>query len=103
MNGGGPGSSRRYAAASAIVLAGLVLAALALPAPAATGVDPPAFVQQVSKRGLTANLTLAPTANVSTGNRLIVEAGVWSAGNASASSVTDTAGNTYTKLTSFKA
>ncbi len=62
-----------------------------------------AFVQQVSKRAVTANLTLVPTSNVSTGNRLIVQAGVWSAGNASASSVTDSAGNTYTKLTAFKA
>ena len=56
-----------------------------------------AFVQQVNKRAVTANLTLTPTANVTTGNRLVVEVGVWSAGNASASSVTDSAGNTYTE------
>jgi Domain of unknown function (DUF1929)/Fibronectin type III domain/Glyoxal oxidase N-terminus len=74
---------------------------------AVTPVQPPpttlAFVQQVNKRGLTANLTLVPTQNVTTGNRLIVEAGVWSSANATASSVTDSAGNAYTKLTSFKA
>ena len=62
-----------------------------------------AFVQQVNKRGVAASLALQPTANISSGNRLIVEAGVWSAGNASASGVTDSAGNTYTKLTSLKA
>jgi hypothetical protein len=92
----------RYALAALVVLAAVALATVALPAPAAT-VGQPAFVQQVNKRAVTATLTLAPTANITTGNRLIVEAGVWSAGNASASGVTDSAGNTYTKLTAFKA
>jgi hypothetical protein len=93
----------RYAwTAPVVVLAALVLAAIALPAPAATG-DVPAFVQQVSKRQVTASMAVVPTANVTTGNRLIVQAGVWSYGNASASGVTDSAGNTYTKLTAFKA
>ena len=78
-----------------------MLAAIALPAPAATG--GPAFVQQVSKRGVAASLALTPSANVTAGNRLVVEVGVWSAGNASASGVTDSAGNTYTKLKGFKA
>ena len=41
--------------------------------------------------------------NVAVGDRLVVEAGVWSAGGATASTVTDSAGNTYTKLTNFKA
>jgi hypothetical protein len=102
-NGGHARRPVRYAWAALVVLAGLVLAAVALPAPAATGSQPPAFVQQVNKRGVTAALTLTPTADISTGNRLIVEAGVWSTGNASASAVTDSAGNTYTKLTAFKA
>ena len=86
----------------AVLLSAAVLAAVALPAPAATG-GQPAFVQQVSKRQVTASLALVPTANVATGNRLIVQAGVWSYGNASASGVTDSAGNTYTKLKAFKA
>jgi Fibronectin type III domain len=64
---------------------------------------PLAFVQRVSNRANATTVTLQPTANVTTGNRLIVEAGVWSAGNASASAVTDSAGNTYTELTHFKA
>jgi hypothetical protein len=102
-NGGkAPGSVRYAWAVLGVVLAAIVLATLALPAPAATG-DQPAFVQQVNKRAVTAGLTLAPTANVTTGNRLIVQTGIWSYGNASASAVTDSAGNTYTKLTSFKA
>ena len=62
-----------------------------------------AFVQQVNKRGVAASLALQPTAAVTTGNRLIVQVGVWSYGNATASGVTDSAGNTYTKLTSVKA
>ena len=49
------------------------------------------------------NCVTTMTANVTSGNRLIVEMGVWSYGNASASGVTDSAGNTYTKLTAFKA
>jgi hypothetical protein len=89
-------------AALAALLAAALLAAIALPAPAATtGV--PAFVQQVNKRAVGTNLTLQPSANVTTGNRLVVQVGMWSASNSSASSVTDSAGNTYTKLTAFKA
>jgi Galactose oxidase-like, Early set domain/Fibronectin type III domain len=90
-----------WAAAIALLVAA-VLAAIALPAPAAT-TGAPAFVQQVNKRVVATNLTLQPTANVTTGNRLVVQVGLWSASNSSASNVTDSAGNTYTKLTSFKA
>jgi Domain of unknown function (DUF1929)/Fibronectin type III domain/Glyoxal oxidase N-terminus len=64
---------------------------------------PPAFVQQVSKRAATTSLTLQPTSAISTGNRLIVETGIWSAANATASAVTDSAGNVYTELTHFTA
>ena len=71
-------------------------------APAA-GTQTPAFVQAVSKRAVTAGLALVPTANVAAGNRLVVQAGVWSAANASATAVTDSAGNTYTELAHFKA
>ena len=58
-----------------------------------------AFVQQVSKHGAGTSLAVQPTANVIGGNRLVVEAGVWSSGGASATGVTDSAGNTYTELT----
>ena len=71
--------------------------------PAAPVAGALAFVQQVNKRGVAASLALQPTANVTAGNRLIVQVGVWSFGKATASTVTDSAGNTYTKLTSVKA
>ena len=71
--------------------------------PAAPVAGALAFVQQVNKRGVAASLALQPTAAVTTGNRLIVQVGVWSYGKATASGVTDSAGNTYTKLTSVKA
>jgi hypothetical protein len=71
--------------------------------PAAPVAGALAFVQQVNKRGVAASLALQPSAAVTTGNRLIVQVGVWSFGSASASGVTDSAGNTYTKLTSLKA
>jgi len=62
-----------------------------------------AFVQQTSGRAFGASLALTPTQVVSTGDRLIVQVGIWSAGNATAKSVTDTAGNTWTRLTSIVA
>ena len=72
--------------------------------PGRAGRRRPAFVQQVNKRRRgTRRLALQPTAAVTTGNRLIVQVGVWSFGKATASGVTDSAGNTYTKLTSVKA
>jgi hypothetical protein len=64
----------------------------------------PTSVQQVSahKTGVT-SVTVAPTSNITVGNRLVVLVGVWSAGSATAKSVADTAGNTYTELLHFKA
>ena len=49
------------------------------------------------------SLTLTPSTNISTGNRLVVEVGVWSSSGATAASVTDSAGNTYVELLHFKA
>jgi hypothetical protein len=60
-------------------------------------------VQQVSNRGTASSLVLQPANSVGAGNRLIVETGIWSSSAATAQTVTDSAGNTYTKLTSFKA
>jgi hypothetical protein len=71
--------------------------------PAAQVAAPVAFVQQVNKRATAASLALQPTSNVTSANRLVVEAGIWSANGATASTVTDSAGNTYTELTHFKA
>ena len=65
-----------------------------------TVVANPVFVQQTSARQTGTSLTLTPTSNITLGNRLIVQVGVWSSGNATTSLVTDSAGNTWTKLTS---
>jgi hypothetical protein len=63
----------------------------------------PGFVQQVNKRGAGSSLSLQLNAAVSAGDRLVVEVGVWSTGHTTASGVTDSAGNAYTRLTSVKA
>ena len=64
----------------------------------------PAYLQQVSGHGVSVTSLALSTPNpVGAGNRLVVEAGVWSRSGATASSVTDSAGNTYTEVTSFKA
>jgi hypothetical protein len=64
----------------------------------------PRFVQRVSGRSdASTTLQLTPTSSISSGNRIVVMAGVWSAGRATISGVTDSAGNTYTKVTSVTA
>ena len=64
----------------------------------------PAFVQQVTAHKLTvASVAVAPTSTITVGNRLVVLVGVWSHGGATAKSVTDSAGNTYTEVQHFKA
>ena len=64
----------------------------------------PAFVQQTRAHALNVtSLKLTPGANVTSGNRLVVQVGVWSGSGVTASSVTDAAGNTYTELLHFKA
>jgi hypothetical protein len=73
---------------------------------ASTAVTPsasPQFVQRVSGRTFATTLPLTPSSNITTGNRIVVMAGVWSAGAATISGVTDSAGNTYTKVTSIAA
>ncbi len=86
------------AAATALVVCGLLVAM------AGAASTPPAFVQQTSVHS--SNVTsvkLTPAANVTSGNRLVVLVGVWRDGGATASSVTDSAGNTYTEVLHFKA
>ncbi|SDI95241.1 Glyoxal oxidase N-terminus [Frankineae bacterium MT45] len=83
--------------ATSATIAGLA-AAYAAPATAAT-VTSPAFVQQVSTHlANKSSATLTPTANLGAGNRLIVEVGVWSSASATASAITDSAGNVYREL-----
>jgi hypothetical protein len=69
-----------------------------------TGTSSPAFVQQVSGHAhKVASLAVTPTTSLTTGNRLVVEVGVWSNAKATASSVKDSAGDTFTELLHFKA
>ena len=64
----------------------------------------PKFVQQVSAHsGSAASLAVTPSANVTTGNRLVVVVGIWAAGNPTAKSVTDAGGDTFTEVQHFKA
>ena len=74
--------------------------ALAIPSAAAAA---PSFVQKVTAHGRGVSLGVAPGSPVTTGNRLLVEVGIWNSSHATAASVTDSAGNTYTELTHFTA
>jgi Galactose oxidase-like, Early set domain/Fibronectin type III domain/Glyoxal oxidase N-terminus len=67
-------------------------------------VTAPGFVQSAAAHATSVStLSVTPTSPISAGNRIVVEAGVWSSGSATAKSVTDSAGNTYTELLHFKA
>ena len=62
----------------------------------------PAFVQQASTHVATgSSISVTPSTPLGTGNRLIVEVGVWSGSGAKASGVTDTAGDTFTEVSHF--
>ena len=64
----------------------------------------PAFIQAAS--GHAANVTslsVVPTSSVVSGDRLVVEAAVWSTGGATAKSVTDSAGDQFVELLHYKA
>jgi hypothetical protein len=64
----------------------------------------PAFVQQVSSHasGVTSRV-VTPSSRITAGNRLVVLVGVWGSSGATAKSVTDSAGDTYTKVLHFEA
>lgn len=64
----------------------------------------PAFVQQAAKHASSVtSIAVTPASNLGIGNRLVVEVGVWNSSGASAASVTDSAGDVFTKLLQFKA
>jgi hypothetical protein len=63
----------------------------------------PSFVQQVAAHGHAGSLAVTPGSVVTAGDRMLVEVGVWNSSGATASSVTDSAGNTYTELAHFQA
>jgi hypothetical protein len=69
-----------------------------------TATTSPAFVQQVSTHALNvSSLAVIPGTSLTAGNRLVVEIGVWSYAKATAASVKDSAGDTFTELSHFKA
>jgi hypothetical protein len=72
---------------------------------ASAGVKPLAlFVQGTATRATgTTTVTATPTSNLTAGNRLIAMVGVEGTSTTTAQSVTDAAGNTYTKVTSTRA
>lgn len=66
--------------------------------------SPPTFVQQATVHSSNvASVKLTPKSAITAGNRLIVLVGIWSGSSATASSVTDSAGNSYTELLHFQA
>ena len=85
-----------------VVVAALLALALVSEGASADG-SPPAFVQQVSTHSNGASVTLTPTTAVTAGNRMVVMVGIWNSSAATAKSVTDSAGNTYTEILHFKA
>ena len=68
---------------------------------------PPVFVQQVSAHSASVTaatgISLTPGSNLTAGNRLVVEVATYSGSGATASSVTDSAGDTFTELKQFSA
>jgi hypothetical protein len=64
----------------------------------------PEFIQQMSARSASAgNLQMTPTSNVTLGNRIVVLTGFWNWGSQAIASVSDSAGNTYTRVANVRA
>ena len=70
-----------------------------------TAVPPPAFVQGVTSYAVKkSSLAVTPTSNLGSGRRLIVQVGVWEVDpGATASSMTDAAGDQFTEVQHFTA
>src|SRR5271165_4586631 len=99
------GNSRVSSVVLAMAL--LVGAGVAIAAPvasvAAASVSP-AFVQQVSAHGSgKASISVTTGAVVATGDRLVVEVGIWNSKSAAASSVTDSLNDKFVEVTQFTA
>jgi hypothetical protein len=74
------------------------------PGVAHAGTAQPTFAQAATGHSSSVtSLIVTPTSNVTAGDRLVVEVGVWSISSATAASVTDSAGNSYVELLHFKA
>jgi hypothetical protein len=71
---------------------------------ARAGTAVPTFVQEASGHAASVtSLAVTPGANVTSGDSLVVEVGVWSEKAATAATVTDSAGDAYVELLHFKA
>jgi Domain of unknown function (DUF1929)/Fibronectin type III domain len=71
---------------------------------ARAGTVVPAYVQGTSAHSSSqTSLAVTPSSNVTVGNTMIVEVGVWSEKSATAASVSDSAGNSYVELLHFTA
>ena len=89
---------------SAVALLAGGVAVVAAPSVAAAASGSPAFVQQVSAHGSgKANIAVTTGANVATGDRLVVEVGVWNSKAATTSSVTDSLNDSFVEVTHFTA
>jgi hypothetical protein len=98
------GITRIYRALLAAVLgAATLVGSYAMAAPSEAAAAAPSFVQKVTARGHGSSLGVTPGSPVTVGDRLVVEVGIWNSSKATAASVTDSAGNTYTELTHFQA
>lgn len=86
-----------------LACSGLLAAVAGVTAPHAAAATAPAFVQQVSGRATATTLKLTLPQNLTTGDRLIAQIATWSSANATTKTVTDTAGNTWTRLTTTTA
>ena len=100
---------RRFLAAAVAVgtlLSGGTLAAVAttvaVAAPAGAASSVPTFVQQASAYGSSkSSIAVVPSANVTAGDRLVVEVGVWKASGATTSSVSDSSGDPFVEVMHF--
>ncbi len=96
--------SRRRAITLAVLIAGALGAWAVVSASAGAAGSTPAFVQQIATHGTgKTSVSLTPGSPVTAGDRLVVTVGIFSSGGATAKSVTDAAGNTYTEIVHFKA
>ncbi|WP_157440469.1 galactose oxidase-like domain-containing protein [Actinokineospora inagensis] len=85
------------------VAAGIAAVLVGVAVPGYAVAAAPTFVQQVSARAVATSKAVTLPNNVVTGNRIVVQVGVWSSGNAKAKTVKDAANNTYTELASVVA
>ena len=94
------------AAPTVVAVPGLAAGPALTTAQAALAAAPasPAFVQQVSAHGSgKSSISVVPGTNVTAGNRLVVEVGVWKSAKATTSAVSDSSGDPFVEVTHFTA